>query len=478
MHGAEKAAAYQRQRRTHWDAVSTSVGGIGWCGRGYHRRLAQVFQHLVPAGRNVIEFGCGRGDLLAALKPALGVGVDLSAEMLRMARLRHPGIQFAQGDVHSRQVCSPFDYIILSDLVNDLWDVQAALQSVRALAHERTRLIINTHSRLWELPLRAAGALGFANRKLQQNWLTVGDTTNLLTLAGWEVVRSWPEVLWPLRTPLVDDLCNRVLVRLPLLRHLALTNMLVCRPSPSSLPQRPPPTVSVLIPARNEAGNMANILDRIPSLGAGVEVIIVEGNSHDGTYDAAQAAIASHATLRCSLIRQPGKGKGDAVREGFRRAQGDVLMILDADMTVAPEDLPRFLEALASGRCEFANGVRLVYPMERHAMRLANTIGNKFFGAAFAWLLGQPIRDTLCGTKALWRRDYEQIAAGRAHFGDFDPFGDFDLLFGAAKLNLKILDMPIRYHDRTYGATNIQRWRHGLILMRMLLFAGWKLKFV
>jgi hypothetical protein len=166
------------------------------------------------------------------------------------------------------------------------------------------------------------------------------------------------------------------------------------------------------------------------------------------------------------------------VRLGFTKAAGDILMILDADLTVAPRDLPRFFEAIASGQGEFINGVRLVYPMEDEAMRFFNLVGNKFFSWAFSWLLGQPIKDTLCGTKVLWRTDYERIAANRSYFGDFDPFGDFDLLFGAAKLNLKIVEIPIRYAARRYGTTNIERWKHGWILLRMVLFAARRIKFV
>jgi len=177
-------------------------------------------------------------------------------------------------------------------------------------------------------------------------------------------------------------------------------------------------------------------------------------------------------------LKQAGTGKGDAVRAGFAAATGDMLMILDADMTVAPEDLPRFYEAMVTAKGEFINGVRLVYPMEGRAMRFFNILGNKFFAAAFSWLLGQPIRDTLCGSKVMWRRDYQRLAANRAYFGDFDPFGDFDLLFGVAKLNLKIVEMPVRYYSRRYGDTNISRWRHGLLLLRMVVFASRRIKFV
>ena len=188
--------------------------------------------------------------------------------------------------------------------------------------------------------------------------------------------------------------------------------------------------------------------------------------------------IERFADRRCKLFRQTGTGKGDAVRLGFEKANGDILMILDADMTVPPEDLSRFYNAIIGGRGEFINGVRLVYPLEDQAMRFLNIIGNKFFSLAFSWILGQPIKDSLCGTKVIWKRDYEMIAKNRGYFGNFDPFGDFDLLFGAAKLNYKIVEMPIRYRSRTYGDTNIDRWRHGWMLLKMVLFAAKRIKFI
>src|SRR5581483_9318536 len=254
------------------------------------------------------------------------------------------------------------------------------------------------------------------------------------------------------------------------------SNVVVARPAPRPLEREP--VVSVVVPALNEEGNVAAIFDRVPEMGAGTELLFVEGGSSDGTYAAIEREIAAHPGRRARLLRQPGRGKGDAVRTGFAAATGGVLMILDADLTVPPEDLPRFYEVIRSGEGEMVNGVRLVYPMEQGAMRPANLLGNKLFSLAFSWLLGQPIKDTLCGTKVLWRRDYERIAAARAYFGDFDPFGDFDLLFGAARLNLKIIEVPIRYRERTYGETNIQRWRHGWLLLRMVLFAAGRIRFV
>ena len=212
-------------------------------------------------------------------------------------------------------------------------------------------------------------------------------------------------------------------------------------------------------------------------MGAGTELIFVEGGSTDRTFETIVDEIRQHPEKRVTVYQQTGKGKGDAVRLGFSKASGDVLMILDADMTVPPENLTMFFNALVSGKGEFINGVRLVYPMEGEAMRFWNLVGNKFFSLAFSWLLGQSIKDTLCGTKVLSRRNYQKIAANRTYFGEFDPFGDFDLIFGAAKQNLKIVDLPIRYRDRLYGETNISRWRHGIILLRMVIFAASKIKF-
>jgi glycosyltransferase involved in cell wall biosynthesis len=239
-----------------------------------------------------------------------------------------------------------------------------------------------------------------------------------------------------------------------------------------------PLTVSVVIPARNEAGNIEAAVRRTPVMGAGTELIFVEGHSSDNTWDEIQRVARENPGLKIKTLKQPGRGKGDAVRAGFAVAEGDLFIILDADLTMPPEEMHKFYEAIASGRTEFANGSRLVYPMEKAAMRFLNMCANKTFGILFTWILGQQLKDTLCGTKVLRRADYERIAANRAYFGDFDPFGDFDLLFGAARLNMKIVDVPIRYRDRTYGSTNIHRWKHGWLLLRMVVFAAQKLKFV
>ena len=470
-------ADYTEARMAHWDAVARQLDCLPGWSSVYHRRLAQVYASLVPRGQRVLEIGCGQGDLLAALRPSFGLGVDFSSEMVRRAARRHPGLRFLQADVHTLDLDQQFDAIVLSDVVNDLWDVEAAFRRLARVTSPHSRIVLNFYSRLWEAPLDLARELGLAKPLLLQNWLTVDDMRNLLQLADFEITRQWDEMLLPVELPVLEPLANRYLAHIWPFRIGDLTHFVVARPSPRPRAHAEP-LVSVVVPARNEAGNIADIFERTPEMGAATELVFVEGHSRDDTFETIQHEIGRHPERRTQLLKQTGSGKGDAVRLGFAHAHGEVLMILDADLTVAPEDLPRFYDALRAGKGEFINGVRLVYPMEKQAMRFLNLLGNKFFSLAFSWLLGQPIKDTLCGTKALLKADYERIAAQRAHFGDFDPFGDFDLLFGAARLNLKIVDMPIRYRERTYGTTNIRRWEHGWLLLRMLVFAARRLKFI
>ncbi|MGA2181620.1 MAG: bifunctional class I SAM-dependent methyltransferase/glycosyltransferase family 2 protein [Bryobacteraceae bacterium] len=472
-----KRTVYSGERVAFWDEFAREIGRWQPARRYYRAQLARLFAFSVPPGMRVLEVGCGTGDLLAALRPAYGVGIDFSAEMVSLARERHPNLIFQQADAHDFDLGEKFDFVVCSDLINDLWDVQTVLERIAVHCHPGTRLLLNFYSQLWAGPRKVAETAGLVKRLLLQNWLTVEDVSDLLYLAGFETIRHSREIMCPVRLPLLGPLANRYLVRLWPLGHLAITHMLIARPQPAPQPERQA-SVSVIVAARNEEGNIPQIFDRLPQMGSGTELIVVEGHSTDHTWEAAERELARRPGYPARLFRQPGKGKGDAVRLGFAEARGDLLMILDADLTVMPEDLPRFYEAWRSGRGDFINGVRLVYPMEERAMRFFNLLGNKFFSLAFSWLLGQSIKDTLCGTKVLSRRHYETIAANRSWFGEFDPFGDFDLIFGAARYNLKIVDMPVRYAERTYGETNIQRWRHGVVLLRMVLVAMRRIRFI
>lgn len=439
--------------------------------RAYHAALERIYRFFIPRGRRVLEVGCATGDLLAALDPARGVGVDLSSVAIARAREKYASqaeLQFIQGDAHQFHLDEKFDYVVLSDTIGYLDDVQKAFENLHHVMTPRSRLVINSYNFVWEPLLQLATWLGLKQPQPPQSWLSMTDIENLLRLADFEVVHKEGFILLPLNIPIISAIMNGLLAKLPGLRHLTVAQFVVARPC--WRPDRAAASaysVSVIIPARNEAGNIEAAVQRTPSMGAWTELIFVEGHSKDNTWDEIQRVQAAYPHKRITIMRQDGKGKKDAVFKGFAHATGDMLMILDADLTMPPEELPKFYRALAENHGEYINGCRLVYPMEKQAMRFLNLLGNKFFSLAFSYLLGQTYKDTLCGTKVLWRSDWERILADHGYFGEFDPFGDFDIIFGAAKLGLKTVEIPIRYRERTYGSTQINRFSHGWLLLKM-----------
>jgi SAM-dependent methyltransferase len=369
-----------------------------------------------------------------------------------------------------------YDYVVISDLLGYVYDIEALLAGVKKILAPRGRILITQYNTLWEPVLRFGSLIGIRAPSVEQSWISRTDLSNFLTLEGFEVIQNGTKLIFPKYVPLISAFLNTIVANMWPFSRLGLIHYAVARPLPKNVHHNP--SISIVVPARNEAGTIRHIIDQIPNLGVFTELIFIEGNSTDNTREVIEKEVTAYSGPKKLLWDvQDGKGKGDAVRKGFAKATGDILAIYDADMTVPPEDMDKFYTAIVSGRGDFINGSRLVYPVGKGAMRIANMVGNKFFSLAFSWILGQPLKDTLCGTKVLWKEDYDAIVANRHFFGDFDPFGDFDLLFGAAKLHLKIIDLPIRYRDRVYGATNISRWKHGVLLLRMTLFAAKKLVF-
>lgn len=468
----------QERMRALFDRLAPSVDKWAARNTAFHDADITYLRFLIPEGLRVLEIGCGLGDTLAALKPALGVGIDIAPAMIARAAARHPGLTFYTGNAEDpadlSQIDGVFDVILLSDTIGFLDDCEDTFRQLHRFAGPGTRIVVSYYSRLWEPVLGLAERVGMKMPQGQHNWLSTSDTMNMLDLAGWEPLkREWRQLV-PRRLLGLGTLINRTVALLPGIRRLCLRNYIVARPAQPVLARAP--SCTVLIPCRNERGNIEDAVRRLPRLGAETEVIFVEGHSRDGTYEECLRVQAAYPRRDIKVLRQPGKGKGDAVRCGFAAARGEVLMILDADLTMPPEELSKFYAAISSGKGEFINGSRLVYPMADRAMRFLNWVANRTFARLFSFLLNHRFTDTLCGTKVLWRTDYLKIVAARGYFGDFDPFGDFDLIFGAARLNLKIVEVPIRYRDRVYGETQISRFTHGLLLARMTLFAWKKFK--
>ncbi len=461
--------------REMFDRLAPDIDRWRWRSRYFHANQIAYLRYVVGAGKRVLVLGSGSGDVLNALEPSAGRGVDLSPRCVEVARAKYPHLRFEVGDADALELAGApkFDYIILSDLVGYLEDVQATLEGLRRYCEPCTRVVICYYNVLWQPLLRLGEKLGLKMATPEQSWLSLDDLGNLLELADMQVIKTGRRVLLPKYVPLLSWLFNH-LANLPGFNLACLSHYVIARLDEPA-PERAA-SVSVVIPCRNELGNIEPAIRRMPRFGSAQEILFIDGHSSDGTQDEIRRVIAQYPQLDIKLLEQQGKGKGDAVRQAFAAATGDVLMILDADLTVPPEDLPRFHRAITSGKGEFISGCRLVYPMEDEAMQTLNLIANKCFALIFSWLLGQRLKDTLCGTKVLWRKDYEAIARNRAYFGDIDPFGDFDLLFGASKLNLQIAEIPVRYQRRSYGETKISRFRHGWLLLRMAAYGYRKLK--
>jgi SAM-dependent methyltransferase len=446
----------------------------------YREDDRKFMRFLIPPGKRVLELGCGRGDLLAALEPAYGVGVDFGAKAIARARELYPKLHFVMGDVEDpvtlAPIEGPFDYIVIADTIGMFEDIDGTLRLVHHLCAPSTRIIISYYSHLWEPVLKFAEFLRL-RRKRPVNFIATADFHNLLDLADFEVISQEQRQLIPFHWLGIGTFVNRYIAPLPGIRQLCLRTYIVGRPV-LQFPERKF-SASILIPCRNEKGNIENAILRMPRFGSAQEILFVEGNSSDGTFEECERVREAYRdSWNIKVLKQDGKGKGDAVRKGFAAATGDVLMILDADLTMPPEALPKYHAVIETGKAEFVNGTRLIYPMEQEAMRPLNLIANRCFAYLFSYLVNTRLTDTLCGTKVLLRKDYEVLARERAYFGNFDPFGDFDLIFGAAKQNLKIIETPIHYKARTFGETQISRFRDGWLLLKMVWFAYRKLKAV
>ena len=450
---------------------------------GFYAEDIRAMQEIIPFRSTILEIGCGNGNLIGSLKPSYGVGVDISSKMILEAKKQYNNINFIEADIESDnyldKIDGTFEYIIISDTIGYLNDIENTLEKLHNICNMDTRVIIAYYSPFWEPLLNIAARLRLKMPELPKALLSENDISVLLDSSGFETVKKQKKIIFPFKFMGLGRLLNRYLSCMPILSNLCIRNYVISR-SLNNFSSELPTSASIIIPCRNEKGNIRNAVERLPLFTKDIEIIFVEGNSIDGTWDEVKKVIKDKTYIKkgfkMKAIQQKGKGKADAVFQAFSEASKDVLIILDGDLTVSPEDIPKFWKKISSGEAEYINGTRLIYPMEHQAMRFLNYIANKIFSILFTWLLGQRYTDTLCGTKVIRKKHFDKAKIINEDLGDFDPFGDFFIIFGAARLNLKMLEVPIRYRAREYGETQISRFSHGFLLVKMVIFAFFKLK--
>lgn len=453
--GPDALLEVRRARRRQQEGIAARRNEYVRANRYFYDRLKRTLQYIIEPGKRVLELRCETGHLLAATKPAFGVGVEISDAMVEIAQKLNPELRFVKCELEEFSLNETFDYVIFSHIF-DTVDILRAFERIRQHCTPETQLIVINYNQIWEPLLELASKLGLRARFVEPNWVSENDVRGFLKLAGFRPVRKYRQILFPKWIPLISNFVNGFLARLPGLRRFCLMQIMVAQAmrEPS---KEEDVTVSVIVPCRNEAGNVEQAVNRIPQMGRGTEILFCDDKSTDGTADEVRRMQELHRDKEIRLIAGPGIGKAENVWTGFRAARGDVLMILDADLTVMPEELPMFLRALTGGRGEFVNGSRLVYPMQEKAMKFSNMIGNKFFGLVFSFLLDQRIKDTLCGTKVLWRKDWLRMERNLGSWGIKDLWGDYELLFGASKLHLEIVEVPIHYQERIHGVTKMTK---------------------
>jgi Glycosyl transferase family 2 len=440
--------------------------------RYYYGCIKRMLGFIIEPNQRVLEVRCQTGGLLASLEPSFGVGVEIGQKLVDVAQKNHPGLHFVCADSEDVELGEKFDYVIVGHIF-DTVDILAALKRVHDHCEQNTRVVIINYNHLWEPVLEFASSVGLRSPYLEPNWVSAEDVNGFLALSGFTPLRTHRIVLFPKYIPLISTFLNEFVAKLPGLRRFCMMQIIVARPKPVAHSENET-SVSVVVPCRNEKGNIQAAVERIPDMGRHTEIIFCDDKSTDGTADEVRRMQKLYPDRDIRLLDGPGICKAENVWTGFRGAKGDVLMILDADLTVMPEELPYFFRALVANTGEFVNGSRLIYPVPKTAMKFFNQAGNKVFGVIFSYLLNQRFKDTLCGTKVFWRKDWLRIEKGLGSWGIRDLWGDYELIFGAWKLHLEIVEMPVHYQERTYGVTKMTRVFWNGVRMLRISHSAWQ----
>ena len=433
----------------------------------YHNLLRQIFKKYIPEGSKVLQIGYGLGDALAALYPQKAMSIDEDEELIDISKRRFPSIQFIKAKPEEVIVKGKYDYVIIPNSVAHFYDIQTVLEKTLKVLSKNSKVVMTATNPRWEQIFYILEKLKLKRPEDSRNWLRLADLRNIFEISGYDVEESGYSILIPAHIPFFSNLVNNFIKGSGFLAQFCVEEYIVARKA--KLRRKKNLSCTVLIPCYNEEENIKQAIATVPKMGTKTEILVVDDGSSDKTAQVVKRVMKKNKNLKL-ISYKPNQGKGYAVKKGFDAVVTDTMMIQDADMTVPPEELPRFFNLIAEGKADFVNGTRMIYPMEEEAMRQLNLVGNLIFSWIFSWLLGQKVTDTLCGTKALFKRDYKKIKMGG------ESWGDFDLLFGASENKLKIVDLPVHYKKRVAGKSKMKAFKHGLVLAKMCIVGLWRLK--
>lgn len=458
--------------KNHYDSLAKYRFKWFHRNRFYHKEILRYYKFAIPKNRSIIELGCSTGDLIGNLSPSYGVGVDISSAMIKIASEKYPSINFICQDIEDLSIDYKFDYIIISGTLGIVRDIQNLFEKLKSISTNNTRIIIDYYNPLWNPVVRIGQKIKLKLPELIENWLSIDDMKNFLYISGYQIIKNDFFLIFPKNIPLLSSILNKFIGKLPIIKHLSLSQIVIARIA-EPIDNASDLIVTVVITCRDEEGNIEGLVKRIPKMGRHTEILFVEGHSEDKTVEKIKEMITKYPDKDIRLLKQKGIGQGDAFRMGFDEAKGDFVIWLEADLTTPPEEASLFWKAYISGKGEYINGSRFIYKMKKNAMPLLNFLGNRFFGNLFTLLLKQRFTDTLCGFKAISKKNYLEIRKQIDYFGEFDPFGDFELIFGAIKNNLKVAEIPVHYnprqygHSKAYGQSFISFLKHAFLLIKM-----------
>lgn len=435
----------------------------------YHEKISNTYSFLISPNKKILFYGFFDGKELYKLSPSVGVGIEPDKKLYEVLKKRFPKLKFVNCKFEDYQPSEKFDYIVLNGVLGKTGDMFKVLKNVQMACRPATKVLIYQYNYLWQWILALAEKMSFKKKEGVQNWLSVSDATTYLEGANFQVTRIFRRTIFPSNFLGLGRILNFITVVLPFFDPLELDQFIVARPEPHLFPKESPESLTICITVRNEKGNIEKIVKLIPRICKDQEILFVEGHSTDGTREEILRMIKKYPSKNIRVMGQPGIGQGDATRVGFKAAKGEIIIIYEGDDTSDPRDIEYFYKAMRNGRFEFIEGSRFVYPLDKKAMPIINQFGNIFFAKWFSFFLGQRTTDVLSGIKAILKRDFDVIYDRWGNLGVEDPFGDFELLYGAARMGLKIGGIPIRYYPRTYGQPKTRPFTHGPYLLKMAI---------